>query len=136
VFAVGWPISDRIVAIPLQDRDRWTRIREAQAKALTLPNTGMAVTIDVGDVDVHPTSKIDVGMRLALLARKQAYGETIVASGPTFRALNVEGGTAWLSFDHVGSGLTIGTPPPAPSRKVVPLAGELAGFAMSGQDRV
>ena len=65
----------------------WALLREAQAEALKLPATGMAVTIDIGEWnDIHPLNKKDVGARLALAARKVAYGENdVVYSGPTYQ---------------------------------------------------
>jgi len=62
----------------------WAGVREAQAKALSLPNTGMAVTIDIGEAgNIHPADKPDVGSRLALAARHVAYRDAgVVYSGP------------------------------------------------------
>lgn len=88
---------------------------EAQAAALELPNTGMAVINDIAELgDIHPRNKQDVGRRLALLALKGTYGgEEILASGPTFRALEVEGERLRVYFDDVGDGLVTrdGGPP-------------------------
>lgn len=84
----------------------WAATREAQRGALAEPNTAMAVAIDAGEWnDIHPLDKKDVGERLALAARKLAYGEDIVASGPLFRSLERVGNQLVLSFDHVGGGL-------------------------------
>ncbi len=85
----------------------WAETREAQAAALALPHTGMATAIDVGEWnDIHPTDKRSVGQRLALAARKVAYGETdLVASGPTFADVRAKGRKLVIEFDHVGSGL-------------------------------
>ena len=82
-------------------------IWEAQTATLALPNTGMAVTIDIGNVDdIHPRNKQDVGKRLALWAMAKVYGrDQIVYSGPLYKSMKVEGDTIRLSFDHVGSGL-------------------------------
>ena len=99
----------------------WAPIREAQFETLSLPNTGMAVAIDVGDrTDIHPKDKQSVGKRLALAARRVAYGEDLVYSGPVFSKLETKGGKAWLSFDHVGGGLNAD--------------GELRGFEIAGAD--
>lgn len=85
---------------------QWAATREVQRRTLTEPNTAMAVAIDTGEWnDIHPLDKRDVGERLALAARKLAYGEDIVYSGPLFRSLAVQGNRAVLRFDHVGSGL-------------------------------
>jgi len=80
---------------------------EAQAAALEIPNTGMAVITDIGDInDIHPRNKQDVGRRLALLALAQTYGrQDVVCSGPTFRSLEQEGARLRVRFDHVGGGL-------------------------------
>ena len=79
----GWEHDQK----PPEQHD-WPWLREAQLMTLKLPRTGMAVTIDVGDPGtVHPGDKYDVGQRLALLARKVAYGEKIVASGPLYPVL-------------------------------------------------
>ncbi len=96
----------------------------------------MAVTIDIGDPEeVHVKDKIDVGQRLALVARRQVYGEDIVSSGPTFESLRVDGKRAVITFGHVGGGLVIGVPPWAPSGKIPPVAHDLRGFAIAGPDR-
>ena len=103
--------------------DNWAELREAQLMTLALPNTGMAVTIDIGEADdIHPRNKQDVGKRLGLAARRVAYGEKIVYSGPIYRSMRVEGNTVRLRFDHVGSGL-------------VAKGGPLTGFAIAGADR-
>ncbi|MEM9829797.1 MAG: sialate O-acetylesterase [Bacteroidota bacterium] len=84
----------------------WPRLREAQMMTLSLPNTGMAVTIDIGDpTDIHPRNKQDVGYRLAQAAQKVAYGEENVHSGPIYESMRVAGDSIVLSFEHVGEGL-------------------------------
>ncbi|MCB0638083.1 MAG: sialate O-acetylesterase, partial [Lewinella sp.] len=85
----------------------WARMREAQANALTLDQTAMAVAIDVGEWnDIHPLNKREVGRRLALAARRLAYGETeLVSSGPRLAGMRREGRRMVLTFEEVGSGL-------------------------------
>ncbi len=84
----------------------WPLLRESQTKALTLPNTGMAVTIDIGEEEnIHPFNKIDVSGRLFAAARHVAYGEDIVYSGPIYKDMKIEGNKVIISFDHIGSGL-------------------------------
>jgi len=84
------------------DGEEWGYLREAQAQALALPNTGMAVTFDVGDADnVHPTNKQEVGRRLALVAKARVHGLPVGAdSGPVLRAAARQGHTLVLRFDH------------------------------------
>lgn len=86
---------------------KWAEIREAQTQALSLPKTGQAVTIDIGEADdIHPKNKKDVGKRLALHALKLDYGKkNIVADGPTFRSMKTKKNKIIISFDNVGSGL-------------------------------
>jgi sialate O-acetylesterase len=102
----------------------WAELREAQLQALRVPNTAMAVTIDVGEWnDIHPLNKKAVGQRLALAARKIAYGESdLVASGPLFRSLAVHGSRLIVGFNHAGSGL------------VARGGGSLREFAIAGRD--
>ena len=85
----------------------WAMMREAQMKALSLPATGMAVTIDIGEWnDVHPLDKKDVGMRLALAAQRVAYGDDrVVSSGPLYQSMKVRGRKVILTFTNIGSGL-------------------------------
>ncbi len=85
----------------------WPEVREAQADALGLRNTAMAVTIDVGNPDnIHPKNKQAVGLRLSLAARAIVYGEgNLVYSGPVFRQATREGSRLRVWFDSVGSGL-------------------------------
>lgn len=86
---------------------KWAATREAQRAALAEPNTAMAVAIDAGEWnDIHPLDKKAVGERLALAARKLAYGEDIVYSGPLLRSVEAQEGRAVLRFDHVGGGLS------------------------------
>jgi sialate O-acetylesterase len=90
-------------------------IWEAQAAVLRLPNTGMVVTTDLGELkDIHPTEKREVGRRLSLWALARSYGkDDLVYSGPLYRSMTLEGGRIRIHFDHVGSGLATrdGSPP-------------------------
>jgi sialate O-acetylesterase len=108
---------------PKPTESKWAELREAQTMALALPNTGMAVAIDIGEADdIHPRNKQDVGMRLARSALNQTYGCCdIVPGGPMFRSVKCDGSSLRLSFDSVGSGLDC--------------QGEtLRGFALAGED--
>lgn len=99
---------------------KWAELREAQRQALKLPYTGMAVTIDAGEWnDIHPLNKKVVGQRLALEARRVAYGETqIVSTGPQCESVKKEGRCLILTFSSVGSGIYSNL--------------ELNGFALAG----
>ncbi len=82
------------------------KLREAQLMSLSVPNTGMIVTTDVGDVnDAHPMNKKDVGERLALVALAKSYGKKLVYSGPIYKSMKIEGDKIRLFFEHVGGGL-------------------------------
>ncbi len=101
----------------------WAELREAQAAALELSGTGMAVTIDIGNsTDIHPRNKQDVGRRLALVARATTYGEPdLEYSGPTFRQATPDGDELRLWFSHVAGGLQAH-------------GGALKGFELAGAD--
>ena len=114
----------------------WPWVREAQLKTLSLPETGMAVTIDIGEAnELHPPDKLYVGKRLALAARHGAYGEDLVYSGPVYDAMTVEGNKIRLRFKNVGSNLRLGVPPPNASGKILTSPTELAGFGIAGADQ-
>jgi sialate O-acetylesterase len=101
----------------------WAELREAQNMALALPNTGVAVTIDIGDAkDIHPKNKQDVGKRLALNALAKTYGRKVAWSGPVYQSLRVKGPKAILQFEHADGGLKA-------------RGGTLEGFAVAGADR-
>jgi sialate O-acetylesterase len=86
----------------------WAELREAQTRTLSLPNTGMAVTIDIGNAhDIHPKNKQDVGKRLAAIALNNIYGQTMQYSGPVYESMAVEGNKIILNFSHTGSGLAV-----------------------------
>ena len=77
------------------------QVREAQATILTLPNTGMAVTTDIGErKNVHPKNKQDVGDRLARIALANVYGRNEEFSGPVYQSMAVEGSAIRLKFSH------------------------------------
>jgi sialate O-acetylesterase len=83
-------------------------LREAQSMALSVPHTGMATAADIGDaMDVHPKDKQDVAHRLALVAAKTVYGESIVDSGPTYQSMEIEGNEIRIRCSSLGSGLMI-----------------------------
>ena len=102
---------------------QWPVVRDAQRRTLSLANTGMAVTVDIGDAtNIHPLNKQDVGKRLALAARAISYGERIEYSGPLFRQTAPDGQTMRVWFDHTSGGLQA-------------KGGPLVGFEVAGADR-
>lgn len=113
-------------AIPEQPSESaWSEMREAELlTAKQVSNTGIAVTIDVGDPkDLHPHRKAEVGERLALWALGTTYQKPIVYSGPLYQSMTVEGSKIRIRFTHVGNGLEAHD------------GGELVGFAIAGADR-
>lgn len=113
----------------------WPWVRDAQLKTLALPNTGMAVTIDIGEADnLHPPDKLYVGKRLALIARHLVYGENIVDYGPLYQSMQVEENKVRLRFKNIGGGLKMGIPPPPAGGKTFPSPTELKGFTIAGND--
>ncbi len=103
----------------------WPRIREAMLKALELPKTGMAITIDIGDEkDIHPKNKQEVGKRLSYWALGTVYGKKVPAiSGPLPTGSTISGNSITVSFKHTNGGL-----------KSIN-GGPLAGFQIAGADQ-
>lgn len=101
----------------------WPAVREAMVKSLALPNTGMAITMDIGEVnDIHPKNKQDVGHRLALWALARVYDRDVPYSGPLLGGHQVKGNVVELSFQHATRGL-------------VAKGGDLKGFTIAGADK-
>jgi sialate O-acetylesterase len=102
----------------------WAELREAQLlTAKTVPNTGLVVTIDVGDPhNLHPPRKAEIGQRLAVWALGTTYGEKIVYSGPIYDSMQIVGGEIKIHFLHNGAGLEARD-------------GSLKGFSIAGSDR-
>jgi sialate O-acetylesterase len=100
-------------------------LREAQFKTLRVSNTGMAVTMDIGNVkDIHPRNKQDVGSRLASWALAKTYAKKdLIYSGPLYDSMTVEGNKIRVKFKHVAEGL------------VVKEDGPLTDFMISGEDQ-
>lgn len=127
----------------------WAFLREAQDMTLSLPKTGQACIIDVGEAgDIHPRNKQDVGLRLALAALAIEYGKDIPHSGPRFAKLAIEGNKARITFTHLGGGLVAKpladlTPAGPTLQKRFGLAitpglrpqSEVLGFAIAGEDQ-
>lgn len=102
----------------------WAELREAQFQTLRLENTGMATIIDIGDADdIHPKNKQDVGLRLSLQARKNTYGEDIIASGPLYDSYRMEGDKIRIFFK------------PGTGKLTVKNDDILKGFSIAGPDK-
>ena len=101
----------------------WAALREAQARALSVPGTGQAVAIDIGDGGIpHPRNKQEVGRRLALIAKAKVYSIPVDYSGPVFSGAVAEGAAMRVHFQFAGEGLTASGKP-------------LQSFEVAGADR-
>lgn len=109
---------------PEPSRSGWAELREAQLMTLSLPNTGMAVTIDVGDPkDLHPTNKRPVGERLARIALAKSYGKKIAYAAPRMRSFRASGASIVVEFEQSEDALTVN-------------GGDvLKGFTVAGSDK-
>lgn len=107
-----------------REGEGWSLVREAMLKTLSLPKTGMAITVDIGETkDIHPKNKQDVGRRLALWALGDVYGKTVPStSGPLPTGYEVNGDSIIVTFLHADGGL-------------VAKGGELKGFFVAGEDQ-
>jgi sialate O-acetylesterase len=108
------------------EESEWAELREAQTMTLSLPRTGQAVIIDIGEtLDIHPRNKQDVGLRLALNALNKDYGQKeIVYSGPMYKSMEIAGNKIILTFDYATSGF-----------KVSDKYAYIRGFAIAGADK-
>ncbi|MCX7827434.1 MAG: sialate O-acetylesterase, partial [Verrucomicrobiae bacterium] len=123
----------------------WAVMRESMLKSLSVPNTGMAITIDIGEADdIHPKNKQDVGQRLAMWALGKGYQKKIATSGPLPVRHETCGGEMTITFQHTDGGLVVKigealTTPRADSPTVWPEGlggfGQVRGFAIAGADR-
>ena len=113
----------------------WPRLRQAQMEALSETNSGMAVTIDIGnDLNIHPINKIDVGSRLAQWALAKDYQYNVVYSGPLFHETLVEGASIRVVFDLAEDGLMTG--PKNGTNPVVQVSGPLENFEIAGANKL
>jgi len=102
----------------------WAELREAQTMTLSLNNTGMAVTTDIGEEkDIHPKNKQEVGKRLAAVALNKVYGKKNMFSGPMYQKMEVAGNKINISFLYTGGGL-------------VSKGGDLQAFEIAGTDHI
>lgn len=103
----------------------WAELRDAQLHTLALPNTGMSVSIDIGEAkDIHPKNKQEVGRRLALIALAKTYGQKVVYSGPVMQSFQVAGDQVKMVFGSAEGGLKAKD------------GDELKGFAIAGEDKI
>lgn len=134
--------------VPLTEpaESNWAEIREAQMMTLSLANTALAVTIDIGEAkDIHPKNKQDVGDRLAAIALARDYGKQVPHSGPLFESMKISEGRAYVKFTETAGGLVARPLPPAykvntARQQTAPLVrnsptSELEGFAICGEDK-
>lgn len=118
---VQLPNYDAIVTTPRESAI--AELREAQAMALSLPNTAMAVTIETNsNTDLHPKEKKPIGIRLSLAAQKLIYGKKNIASGPIYDSQTIIGNNIEIKFKEIGGGLKSAN-------------GALAQFAIAGADK-
>jgi sialate O-acetylesterase len=109
---------------PLPAESEWAELREAQTLTLSLPNTGMACIIDIGEANtIHPLNKQEVGRRLALIADKQVYKQDCIASGPMYKDFRKDGNRIRISFTNTAAGLSTKD------------GKEVTGFVIAGKDK-
>ena len=113
-----------VVMLPGFGDNHWPSFREVQLGILNVPHTSVANTIDLGEEkNIHPADKFPVCERLALLARRDVYGEKIEAQGPVYKSSTVQGNHMVIEFDHANGLQTTNSAPPS-------------GFQLAGNDQV
>lgn len=131
---------------PSPGESDWAELREAQCMALSVPNTGQAVLIDLGESgDIHPQNKEAAGERLANIALACTYGKSVPFANPLYKSMKIEGDKIRLSFTNIEGGLVAKDLPPTyivktQNGSTAPLVrnspqSELEGFAICGEDR-
>lgn len=104
---------------------QWAELREAQLDSLQIPDTAMVTAVDLGEWnDLHPLRKKDIGERLALAAQNLAYNEKVIASGPIYKGIKIEGSKVVITFTNTGSGLKVRN------------GEQLKHFAITGSDKI
>ena len=110
---------------PEPSESDWAELREAQTMTANQPGNGQGLAIDIGDEkDIHPKNKQDVGIRLALAALAQTYGQKIEYSGPAYASMKVEGAKIRVKLTHAD-----GLMSKAADQNAIP------GFAIAGEDK-
>ena len=125
-FPFYWvQLADFQAEVDQPGESSWAELRESQSKTMSLPNTGEAVIIDLGEGnDIHPKNKYDVAARLVRWALAKDYGiESIEPKSPAYQDMNIVENKAVLTFDHIAGGL-----------RTVDV-NEVRGFAICGEDR-
>lgn len=124
-FSFYWvQLADFLAEQPQPGDSAWAELREAQTMSLSLPKSGQAVIIDIGEgKDIHPKNKLEVGLRLARWALAKDYGIKVPFQSPTYKGMEVKGSKVNVTFDHVGAGLNTFD------------VAEVRGFAVAGEDK-
>lgn len=128
------------IVVQLTNTDTYAGLRDAQLNVVKNdPHARLVTTIDIGENQLHPRNKQDVGLRASWAARDLVYGESLVHQGPLFTTATVSGNTVRCAFSNVGAGLMVGlksinaTGPQTPTQQVA--NGTLAGFTIAGANQ-
>jgi sialate O-acetylesterase len=122
IIVVQLPNYKKVPAVP-EVNSAWAMLREAQEKATKQANAGLVTIIDLGLADdIHPTNKLPVGERVANKVLQLVYDQRLVADGPVFKSMKIDGSKIALTFDHA-DGLTV-------NKKA-----ERSNFMVAGEDQ-
>lgn len=140
-------LANHMARKPTPEDSAWAELREAQNLTLSLPQTGQAVLIDIGEEkDIHPRNKKDAGERLSFIALAKTYGKQIPYVGPTYDSMTIQEGSIRLKFKNTDGGLVAHALPDTYQPKsldpaTVPLvrnspSSDVEGFAICGEDKL